>query len=71
MDQVKFVEDSRVRISDLRIAIYGSNLSFRGSLQAVFVKFANQNFASVGIFVFRETTKFLFTLKLISYSKEC
>ena len=28
-----------------------------------FVKFANQNFSSVCIFVFQETTKFLFTLQ--------
>ena len=50
----------RVRISYPRIAIWGSNLSFRGSLQ---VKIANQNFLSVDIFVFMETRKFLFTFQ--------
>ena len=53
----------RVRISDPWIMICRSNLSFCRSLWAVFVKFANQNFLSVGVFVFRETTKFLFTLQ--------
>ena len=49
----------RVRTSDPRIAICGSNLSICRSLQ----QFTIQNFPSVGIFVFRETTKFLFTLQ--------
>ena len=33
-----------------------------------FVKFANQNFPSVKIFVFRETTKFLFTFKVRKFA---
>ena len=56
-------DKSRVRINDLRIAIRGSNLPFCGSLYAFFVKFTNQHFPSVRIFVMRETTEFLFTLQ--------
>ena len=36
---------------------------FVGHFKQFFVKIANQKFTSFGIFVFRETTKFLFTLQ--------
>ena len=51
----------RVRTSDPRIAICKSNLSM--SICRSLQQFTIQNFPSVGIFVFRETTKFLFTLQ--------
>ena len=55
-------------IAGFELAIHKSRFANQicflcGSLQAVFVKFTNQNFLSVGIFVFREITKFLFTLQ--------
>ena len=48
-------------MSRFELTIHGSTLTFRESLLAFFVKFANQNFPSVRISVFRETTEFLFT----------
>ena len=48
----------RVRISDSRFA--DQLCLFANHLKQFFVKFANQNFPSVRISAFRETTKFLF-----------
>ena len=41
---------------------------FADHFKPIFVKFANQNFRSVRIFVFRETTKFQFTLQACQIS---
>ena len=53
-------------VSNLQPANNNLRIDFvfsRITLSNFFVKFANQNFPSVKIFVFGETTKFLFTLQ--------
>ena len=51
----------KLAIRELRFA--DQPYHFADHFKLFFVKYANQNFPSVGIFVFRETTKFLYTLQ--------